>query len=118
MPCDNVRKFLVDVFSPLNVVAIGRVCQPWEESEFEMVVRINQTRHDQKLAEVDIRALRLAKGRVGVLLNISDAARSYLDRNMVAVLRIVSIVSSMNYYPSSRSGFGALAAHTEPFSVT
>jgi hypothetical protein len=53
MLCNDVRKFAVYVFAPIDVISIRRVGQLGEESKLQVVVRIDKARHDQIAREVD-----------------------------------------------------------------
>ena len=50
---DKMRKLVVDVFSPIDVVPIGRIGQSWVKCEFQMVMRIDESRQKEKAGEVD-----------------------------------------------------------------
>jgi hypothetical protein len=55
VPRDDLRELPMYVFAPLNIVPIGRVAKPWIKSELKMVVCIDETRHHQKVREVNLR---------------------------------------------------------------
>ena len=50
MLCNNIRKLLVYVLSPIDIIAIRRIRQPREKSELQMIVRVDKTRHNQEAA--------------------------------------------------------------------
>ena len=63
MFCDEIWEFLMYVFSPIDVIAIRRVGQPWKERELQVIVRVDQAGHEQKPAEVNLRTVGCGSGR-------------------------------------------------------
>jgi hypothetical protein len=63
MLCNGVWKSAVNILSPFNVIPIRRIPQSWEKCELEMIMRINESRQEQKPVEVDVFAVRLGAMR-------------------------------------------------------
>ena len=55
--CDDIRKRGMDVFSPLEVIPVGWIAQVRKQREMQMVMRVDQSWHDQKAAQIDVYAL-------------------------------------------------------------
>lgn len=78
LSCDHLSEAMMDVVSPLDVVAIRRPAQPWVKGKLQMIVRIDQSRQDQVAAEIDGRRAR-KPWRRHVLSNRVNAAASDQD---------------------------------------
>jgi hypothetical protein len=63
VPGDEVAGGGVDVLSPFDVVAIGRMAEAWIERQVKVLMRVDQARHDEIAAEVDLLAGRAARAR-------------------------------------------------------
>jgi hypothetical protein len=57
--CDDIAKFVMDVRPPINIIPIGRIGKPGKQSKLQMIVDVDETWHNQKTAEVDLRMSRL-----------------------------------------------------------
>jgi hypothetical protein len=62
MPCKDLGKFGVYILPPLNIIPIGRICEPGVKSELQMIVRIDEPRHDKEATQVNL-AVSGVKGR-------------------------------------------------------
>jgi hypothetical protein len=54
MPRKDLGKFGMYILPPLNIIPIGWICEPGVKSELQMVVRIDEPRHDTKTAEINL----------------------------------------------------------------
>jgi hypothetical protein len=65
MDRNEVPEFRVDVLSPVDVIRVGRIPQPWKERKLQMVVRIDEARQDQKPAQIYMRDFRNCMAKWG-----------------------------------------------------
>src|SRR6202035_5310900 len=54
--CDDLGKFIMYVYTPINVIPIGRIREFGMESKLQMIMRVDETGHDKKLAEINLSA--------------------------------------------------------------
>jgi|SRR5580698_4646221 hypothetical protein len=97
---DCLRKSIMYIVAPLDVIPIGWTPQPGEKCKLQMIVRIHQAGQKQKPTEVDLFAVRLSarRTRKGVH-NARDAVTGDMYQCMRGFLRPESATNSVNYLP-------------------
>ena len=60
MPCEYIWKLVVYVLPPINIILIGRLREPGVKSEVQMIMRIDEARHDEKSSQVNFAVSRLS----------------------------------------------------------
>src|ERR1700688_1991337 len=61
--CYYIGELAVYVLSPIDVVLIGRICQPGKEGQMQMVVRVDESGQNQETTEIDLGTARCHCGR-------------------------------------------------------
>jgi hypothetical protein len=95
---DCLRKFVMDIVAPLDVIPIGRIPQPGEKCKLQMIVRVHQAGQKQEPIEVDLFPVRLETRRaVKGTQNARDAAAGDMYQCMRGLLRPKDATSSANH---------------------